>query len=67
LFRRLTADSGKRNIDSCCVTCCSIKNVIVASELYDVAVVQFTAESRLIVEKSRLSLNLAESRLSHRE
>jgi len=33
---------------SCCVTCCSLcaikKNVIVASQLYDIADVQFTVE-----------------------
>jgi len=47
---RLNAtNSGKRNIDSCCVLvvhCCAIKKkVIVASQLYDVADVQFTVEN----------------------
>jgi len=32
-------------MDSCCVDCCAIeKNIIVASQLYDVADVQFTVE-----------------------
>jgi len=48
LHRRLSSvNSRKRNIDSRCVTCssCAIKkNVIVTSQLYDVADVQFTAE-----------------------
>jgi len=37
----LSADSGTRNIGSLCVTSCAVKkNVIVASQLYDVADVQ---------------------------
>jgi len=47
LHRRLSAvNSRERNIDSCYVACSSyaIKNVIVASQLYDVADVQFTVE-----------------------
>jgi len=39
---------------SCCVTCCSLcaikKNVIVASQIYDVADVQFTVEKEGPVE-----------------
>ena len=45
MYRRLSADSRKRNIDSCCVACCSCainKNVIVAAQLYVVADEQFT-------------------------
>jgi len=38
----LSADSGTRNIDSCYITCCAIKNVIVASQVYDVADIQFS-------------------------
>jgi len=48
LHRRLSAvNSRERNIDSCYVACSSYaikKNVIVASQLYDVADVQFTVE-----------------------
>jgi len=41
----LSAGSGTRNIGGLCVTCCAVKkNVIVASQLYDVAVVQFTVD-----------------------
>jgi len=46
LYRRLS--SRKRNVDSCCVVvvhCYAIKNnIIVASQLDDVADVQFTVE-----------------------
>jgi len=46
--RRLSADSRKRLlivVASLLVHCCAInKNVIVASQLYDIADVQFTAE-----------------------
>jgi len=46
------------------VHCCAIKkNVIVASQLHDVADVQFTVEWT----GSKLSLSLVESRLSHRQ
>jgi len=48
LYRRLSADAGKEIlavVASLVVHCCAIeKNVIVASQLYDVADVQFTVE-----------------------
>jgi len=45
--------------------CCAVKkNVIVASQLYDVADVQFTVD--WIEGENRFSLSLVESRLSHR-
>jgi len=46
-YRWLSADSGTRNIGSLCITCsllCNKKNVIVASQLNDVADAQFTVE-----------------------
>ena len=46
MYRMVSADSGTRNNDSCAslvVHCCAIKkNVVVASQLYDVANAQFT-------------------------
>jgi len=52
LCRRLCAVNSRKaiNIDSWCVACCAIKNVIVASQLYDVADVQFTVEKEGPVE-----------------
>jgi len=61
---------GKRNIGGCCITCCLLlcnfkNNVVVASQLYVVADVQFTV-SRVDWVESRFNLSLVESRLSHR-